>query len=140
MGQGITKCMLVNELVDELKKCDGSLLVRFRDGDAVLPMVYVMQHDRAGHVDVGLPYPARKRLAQIDAAAMVQDNSERAPAYRALHDELARVASEIGRVRVAGVDDTTDVVVRGLLNQARLSLVLAVEFGERSMLAKENEP
>lgn len=55
MGQGITKCMLVNELVHELKRCDGSLLVRFRDGDAVLPMVYVMQHDRAGHVDVGLP-------------------------------------------------------------------------------------
>lgn len=73
MGQGITKCMLVNELVHELKRCDGGLLVRFRDGDAVLPMVYVMQHDRAGHVDVGLPYPARERLAEIDAAARKTD-------------------------------------------------------------------
>lgn len=63
-----------------------------------------------------------------------------APSYRALRDELTRVASEIGRVRVTGVDDTTDGVVRGLLRQARLSLADAVEFVEHMMRAKENEP
>lgn len=47
-------------------------------------------------------------------------------------------ASEIGRVCVTGVDDTTDGVVHGLLRQARLSLVYAVEF-VAYMMAKENE-
>ena len=110
------------------------------------------------------PLPNRMRsYADRIEAAMAQEHSSRAPtvvaeavdstdteftacvthaepSYRALLDELARVASEIGRVRVTGVDDTTDVVVRGLLRQAGLSLADAVEFVERSMLAKENEP
>ena len=80
---------------------------------------------------------ADTEFTACDAAGCV---THAAPSYRALHDELARVASEIGRVRVTGVDDTTDVVVRGLLRQAGLSLADAVEFVERSMLAKENEP
>ena len=72
-----------------------------------------------------------------DAAGCV---THAAPSYRVLRNELVRVASEIGRVRVTGVDDTTDCAVSGLLRQARLSLSDAVEFVERMMRAKENEP
>ena len=80
---------------------------------------------------------ADTEFTACDAAGCV---THAAPSYRALRDELARVASEIGRVCVTGVDDTTDVVVRGLLRQARLSLADAVEFVEHMMRAKENEP
>ena len=79
---------------------------------------------------------ASEGKADAECAACV---TPAAPSYRALRDELARVASEIGRVCVTGVDDTTDGVVHGLLRQARLSLADAVEFVEH-MMAKENEP
>ena len=80
---------------------------------------------------------ADTEFTACDAAGCVTPAEQ---SYRALRDELARAASEIGRVRVTGVDDTTDGVVSGLLRQARLSLVDAVEFVERMMRAKENEP
>ena len=73
---------------------------------------------------------ADTEFTACDAAGCV---THAAPSYRALRDELARVASEIGRVCVTGVDDTTDGVVHGLLRQARLSLADAVEFVEHMM-------
>ena len=73
MGLYTTRCIKVNDLVYELNHHDGDLLVRVRDGDAVLPGVYVMRDDRTDHVDIGLPYPVRERLAEIDAAVRKAD-------------------------------------------------------------------
>ena len=73
MGLNTTRCIKVDELVHELKHHDGDLLVRIRDGDAVLPGVYVMRDDRTDHIDIGCPYPARERLAEIDAAVRKAD-------------------------------------------------------------------
>ena len=73
MGLATTRCVTVTELVHELRQCDGDMLVRFRDGDAVLPLVYVMKRDRTGHVDIGCPYSSRERLAEIDAAVRKVD-------------------------------------------------------------------
>lgn len=58
MGISTARCVKVAELVDELRQYDGDLLVRFRDGDAAHPGVYVMREDRTGYVDVGSPYSA----------------------------------------------------------------------------------
>lgn len=65
MGRSVARCMKVAELVSELGKHDGDLVVRFRDGDAVYPGIYVMREDRTDHVDVGSPYPVRDRLAEV---------------------------------------------------------------------------
>ena len=73
MGKSVTKCILVNELVHELKHHDGDLLVRVRDGDTVLPGVYVMRDDKTDHIDIGCPYPVRDRLSEIDAAVRKTD-------------------------------------------------------------------
>ena len=73
MGLNTTRCMQVHELVHELNRHDGDLLVRIRDGDAVLPGVYVMRDDRTDHIDIGYPYPVRERLAEIDAAVRTTD-------------------------------------------------------------------
>ena len=73
MGLNTTKCMQVYELVHELNRHDWDLLVRIRDGDAILPGVYVMRDDRTGHIDIGWPCPVRERLAEIDAAARKVD-------------------------------------------------------------------
>lgn len=97
-----------------------------------------MEQEHAARAQtVGTVDRADAECAACDAAGCVTHD---ATSYRALHDDLARVASEIGRVLVTGVDDTTDRVVRGLLRQARLILADAAEFVERSMLTKENEP
>ena len=69
-----TRCIKVDELVHELNRHDGDLLVRIRDGDAVLPGVYVIRDDRTDHVDIGCPYPVRERLAEIDAAVRKADS------------------------------------------------------------------
>lgn len=58
MGISTARCVKVAELVDELRQYDGDLLVRFRDGDAARPGVYVIREDRTGYVDVGSPYSA----------------------------------------------------------------------------------
>ena len=68
-----TRCIKVDELVHELNRHDGDLLVRSRDGDAVLPGVYVIRNDRTDHIDIGCPYPVRERLAEIDAAVRKAD-------------------------------------------------------------------
>ena len=73
MGLNTTRCMQVHELVHELNRHDGDLLVRIRDGDAVLPGVYVMRDDRTDHIDIGCPYAVRERLAEIDAAVRKAD-------------------------------------------------------------------
>ena len=73
MGLNTTMCMQVHELVHELNHHDGDLLVRIRDGDAVLPGVYVMRDDRTDHIDIGYPYTVRERLAEIDAAVRKAD-------------------------------------------------------------------
>ena len=73
MGLYITRCMKVNELVHELNHHDGDLLVRIRDGNAVLPGVYVLRDDRTDHIDIGCPYTVRERLAEIDAAVRKTD-------------------------------------------------------------------
>lgn len=67
MGMSTTRCIKVDDLVHELNNHDGDLLVRIRDGDAVLPGVYVMMDDGTDHIDIGCPYPVRERLAEIDA-------------------------------------------------------------------------
>lgn len=74
MGPYTTRCIKVNELVHELNHHDGDLLVRIRDGDAVLPGVYVMRDDRTDHIVIGCPYPVRERLAEIDAAVRKADD------------------------------------------------------------------
>lgn len=66
MGLYTTRCIKANELVHELNHHDGDLLVRTRDGDAVLPGVYVIRDDGTNHIDIGCPYPVRERLAEID--------------------------------------------------------------------------
>lgn len=58
MGMDIARCVKVAELIDVLRRYDGDLPVRFRDGDAAHPGIYVMREDRTGHVDVGSPYSA----------------------------------------------------------------------------------
>ena len=73
MGLNTTRCMKVSELIHELNHHDGDLLVWIRDGDAVLPGVYVMMDDRTDHIDIGCPYPVRERLAEIDAAIRKAD-------------------------------------------------------------------
>lgn len=73
MGLNTTRCIKVDELVHELNRHDGDLLVRSRDGDAVLPGVYVIRDDRTDHIDIGCPYPVRERLAEIDAAVRKAD-------------------------------------------------------------------
>ena len=73
MGLNTTRCIKVDELVHELNHHDGDLLVRIRDGDAVLPGVYVIRDDRTDHVDIGCPYAGRERLAEIDAAIRKAD-------------------------------------------------------------------
>ena len=73
MGLNTTRCMQVHELVHELNHHDGDLLVRIRDGDAVLPGVYVMRDDRTDHGGICLPYPVRERRAEIDAAIRKAD-------------------------------------------------------------------
>lgn len=73
MGRSTARCMKVAELINELRQHDGDLIVRFRDGNAVYPGVYVMREDRTDHVDVGSPFPVRARLAEIDAAARKTD-------------------------------------------------------------------
>ena len=73
MGLSTARCIKVDELVHELKHHDGDLLVRIRDGDAVLPGVYVMRDDRTDHIDIGCPYAVRERLAEIDAAIRKAD-------------------------------------------------------------------
>ena len=73
MGLNTTRCIKVDELVHELKHHDGDLLVRIRDGDAVLPGVYVMRDDRTDHIDIGCPYTVRERLAKIDMAVRKTD-------------------------------------------------------------------
>lgn len=73
MGKSVTKCMRVNELIHELNHHDWNTLVRIRDGDAVLPGVYVMRDDRTDHIDIGCPYPVRERLAEIDEAIRKTD-------------------------------------------------------------------
>lgn len=72
-----TRCIKVNELVHELNHHDGDLIVRIRDGDAVLPGVYVMRDDRTDHIDIGCPYAVRERLAEIDAAIRKADGRQK---------------------------------------------------------------
>ena len=73
MGLNTTRCIKVSELVHELNHHDRDLLVRVRDGDAVLPGIYVIRNDRTDHIDIGCPYPVRERLAKIDAAVRKTD-------------------------------------------------------------------
>lgn len=74
MGNGTTRCLKVDGLRKELRRLDGDLIVRFRDGDVKYPGIYLMREDRTDHVDIGLPYPVRDRLAEIDRAVRKADH------------------------------------------------------------------
>ena len=73
MGNGTTRCLKVDGLRKELRRLDGDLIVRFRDGDVKYPGIYLMREDRTDHVDIGLPYPVRDRIAEIDRAVRKAD-------------------------------------------------------------------
>ena len=65
MGLETSRCLQVGELRKALRRFDGDLLVRFRDGKVTYPGIYVMRDDGTDHLDLGSPYPVRERVAKV---------------------------------------------------------------------------
>ena len=72
----IARCVKVAELIDVLRRYDGDLPIRFRDGDVAHPGVYVMREDRTDHVDVGSPIPGGGLWRDTAGGGMLQYTPE----------------------------------------------------------------